>query len=69
MVKEFTNSARHIQEARLQEWTALARKDALRREARALRRLRRALGHRLIALGERMVAAPSPGEDCLDTAA
>lgn len=69
MVKEFTHSARHIQDLRLQEWSALAREDALRREARALRRLRRALGYRLIAIGERMIEPRSPVDQPFDAAA
>lgn len=69
MVRDFTNSARYLQDVRLQEWSAQASEDALRREAKALRKLRQAVGHRLIAIGERMVESRSPAEQPVDTAA
>lgn len=68
MLEDFINPAKHIQQARLREWSERARADALRREARAIARLRRAVGHGLIALGERIAPPPcDPG--MVDTAA
>lgn len=55
MLKDFIHQAGPLQRSRLDDWSATARVNALRRQARAVRRLRGAVGRQLIAIGERMV--------------
>ena len=69
MLRDFTHQAPGLHKARLNDWTAQAREDALLREVRASKRLRKAIGARLIALGERIADQPARAEHMLDRAA
>lgn len=69
MLRDFTSQASGLHQARLNDWTREARRDALLREARATRRLRKAIGNGLIALGERIADKPARPEQLVDRAA
>ena len=69
MLRDFISQAGELHQARLDEWTDQARRDAIRRQAKAIRRLRQAVGNTLISLGERIAERSVPSTEAVDEAA